>query len=316
MNPTLKRFSFNAMGSYCEIQIYDTSRVNAKRIIRRLSAEVRRLEQKYSRFRRDSLLTAINYSAGEKLGIKIDTETKSLFDHALSCFEQSEGLFDITAGVLNRIWDFESGHVPVQSEINQLLPHIGFSKLSWRRSRLIVLAKMEIDFGGIVKEYTADAVAKLARRLGVEHGLVNLGGDFAVIGAQPGQQPWTVGVVDPKQAGSLMAKIDLMDGGLASSGDYERSFIHEGKRYSHILNPKTGWPCSGLRAVSVAGNLCTVAGSMATIGMLKEEQAGLAWLQESGLPFVAMTSDGKITGVGLKQDETEETEGDTHNLTT
>ncbi len=107
MNPTLKCFSFDAMGSYCEIQIYDTSRVNAKRIIRQLSTEVRRLELKYSRFRNDSLLTEINYSAGEKLGIKIDTETKSLFDHALSCFEQSEGLFDITAGVLNRIWDFK-----------------------------------------------------------------------------------------------------------------------------------------------------------------------------------------------------------------
>ena len=149
-------------------------------------------------------------------------------------------------------------------------------------------------------------MAKLARRLGVEHGLVNLGGDFAVIGAQPGHQPWTVGVADPNQVGVLMAKIDLIDGGLASSGDYERCFIHEGKRYSHILNPKTGWPCSGLRAVSIAGNLCTVAGSMATIAMLKEEQTSLAWLQESGLPFVAMSSDEQITGAGLNQDETEE----------
>ena len=303
MNLSLKRFSFQAMGSYCEIQIYNESRVNAKRIIRQLAAEVRRLEQKYSRYQSNSLVTEINYSAGNKLGIKIDTETKALFDHALSCFEQSKGMFDITAGVLNRIWDFQSARVPAQVEIDQLLPMIGFNKLNWRKSRLMMPANMEIDFGGIVKEYAADAAAKLARRLGVEHGLVNLGGDFAVIGSQLENRPWTVGVVNPKDPDNLMAKIDLVDGGLASSGDYERSFVHENKRYSHILNPKTGWPCTGLRATSVAANLCTVAGSMATIAMLMDEESGLIWLRNCGLPVVTMASDGSIEGVRLKKDQ-------------
>ena len=303
MNLSLKRFSFQAMGSYCEIQIYNESRVNAKRIIRQLAAEVRRLEQKYSRYQSNSLVTEINYSAGNKLGIKIDTETKALFDHALSCFEQSKGMFDITAGVLNRIWDFQSARVPAQVEIDQLLPMIGFHKLSWRKSRLMMPASMEIDFGGIVKEYAADAAAKLARRLGVEHGLVNLGGDFAVIGSQPENRPWTVWVANPKYPDNLMAKIDLVDGGLASSGDYERSFVHENKRYSHILNPKTGWPCTGLRATSVAANLCTVAGSMATIAMLMDEESGLIWLRDCGLPVVTMASDGSIEGVRLKKDQ-------------
>jgi thiamine biosynthesis lipoprotein len=303
MNLSLKRFSFQAMGSYCEIQIYNESRVNAKRIIRQLAAEVRRLEQKYSRYQPNSLVAEINYSAGNKLGIKIDTETKALFDHALSCFEQSKGMFDITAGVLNRIWDFQSARVPAQVEIDQLLPMIGFNKLNWRKSRLMMPANMEIDFGGIVKEYAADAAAKLARRLGVEHGLVNLGGDFAVIGSQPENRPWTVGVANPKDPDNLMAKIDLVDGGLASSGDYERSFVHENKRYSHILNPKTGWPCTGLRATSVAANLCTVAGSMATIAMLMDEESGLIWLRDCGLPVVTMASDGSIEGVRLKKDQ-------------
>ena len=305
MNLSLKRFSFQAMGSYCEIQIYNESRINAKRIIRKLASEVRRLEQKYSRYRSDSLVAEINHSAGNKLGIKIDTETKALFDHALNCFEQSKGLFDITTGILNRIWDFQSPQVPKQAEIDRLLPLIGFQKLSWRKSRLIMPANMEIDFGGIVKEYAADAAAKLARRLEVQHGLVNLGGDFAVIGAQPKTQPWSVGVADPKNSDNMMAKIELLDGGLASSGDYERSFVHAGKRYSHILNPKTGWPCTGLRAVSVAANLCTVAGSLATIAMLKDEKAGLDWIRESGLSAVAMTSDGRIEGNRLKNVKSE-----------
>lgn len=300
MDQFLKRFSFKAMGSFCEIQIYDESRVYAKQITRRLSAEAARLEQKYSRFRSDSFVSAINASAGEKLGIKIDTETKSLFDHALSCFEQSDGLFDITAGALNYIWNFNKASVPTQAEIDQILPLIGFNKLSRKQSRLYMPANMQIDFGGIVKEYAADAIAKLARDLGVEHGLVNLGGDFAVIGPQPNNQPWTIGVANPKDDKTLMAKIDVLDGGLASSGDYERFFVHEGKRYSHILNPKTGWPCSGLRAVSVAANLCTVAGSVATIAMLKEESDGIDWLKDSTLPHVFMNSEEEIGGVGMK----------------
>jgi len=266
------------------------------------------LEKKYSRYRPDSFVTDINRSAGNKLGIKIDSETKSLFDHALTCFEQSNGLFDITAGALNRIWDFASGNVPAQSQIDALLPHVGFHKLSWRNSRLMLPANMEVDFGGIVKEYAADALAKLGQRLGVVHGLVNMGGDFAVIGPQPDNQAWTIGVANPKEERSLMAKIDLLEGGLASSGDYERCFMHEGTRYSHILNPKTGWPCSGLRAVSVAGNLCTVAGSIATIAMLNDEANGISWLQDSGLSHVYMSGDEKIGGVGLKEDSTQSAE--------
>lgn len=301
MMPSLKRFSFRAMGSYCEIQLYDESRINAKQLTRRLVAEVIRLEQKYSRFRNDSFVAEINSSAGNKLGIKIDRETRSLFNHALSCFEQSDGLFDITAGALNRIWDFKQARVPTQEEIDELLPFVGYHKLSFTKSRLSLPAGMEIDFGGIVKEYAADTAAKLGRSLGVTHGLVNLGGDFAVIGPQPDAQPWTIGIVNPKQADSLMAKIDLLDGGLASSGDYERCFMHQGKRYSHILNPKTGWPGSGLRAASVAANLCTVAGSMATIAMLREETDGVSWLRESSLSHVYMTSDEQIGGVGLHQ---------------
>ena len=94
-----------------------------------------------------------------------------------------------------------------------------------------------------------------------------------------------------------MAKLDLQFGGLASSGDYARYFVHAGNRYSHILNPKTGWPCRGLRAVSVAASLCTVAGSMATIAMLKDEQDAISWLEDSGVAFVYMTQAG-VCGSG------------------
>ena len=119
MNPTLKRFSFKAMGSFCEIQLYDESRIQAKHLVRQLAAEVLRLEKKYSRFREDSFLTQINHSAGAQTGLSIDEETKSLLEHALSCFQQSNGLFDISAGVLNNIWDFKKAIVPTASQIDE-----------------------------------------------------------------------------------------------------------------------------------------------------------------------------------------------------
>lgn len=299
MNLTLRRFSFQAMGSYCEVQIYAESRIHARNLTRQLVAEVQRLESKYSRFKNDSFVSAINQSAGNRAGLHLDPETLTLFEHALTCYEQSDGLFDITAGALNRIWDFKTSRVPTQAEIDAVLPLVGLHKLQWRGGRLRMPADMSVDFGGIVKEYAADTVANLARRLGAQHGLVNLGGDFAVIGPQPGDRPWAVGILNPKAPDALMAKIDISAGGLASSGDYERCFVHDGKRYSHILNPKTGWPNSALRAVSVAANLCTVAGSIATIAMLREEALGISGLQESGLPHVYMTNAEAVAGAGL-----------------
>jgi thiamine biosynthesis lipoprotein len=299
MNPTPKHFSFKAMGSFCEIQLFDESRIRVKNVVNQLAEEVARLEKKYSRFREDSFLTEINSSAGNKLGLAIDDETQSLFDHALNCFEQSDGLFDITAGALNKIWDFKKALVPSQAQIDVARAHVGLNKLSCKDSHIHLPRDMQIDFGGIVKEYAADSVARLARSLGVEHGLVNLGGDFSVIGSQPGNKPWAVGISSPVSESGVMAKIELNDGGLASSGDYERFFMHEGKRYSHILNPMTGWPSNGLRAVSIAANLCSVAGSAATIAMLKDESEAKAWLKDSGLAYVYMDSEEKIGSAGL-----------------
>lgn len=297
---SLRRFSFKAMGSSCELQFYDESRIQARKRARELILETQRLENKYSRYQAGSFLSQINQSAGARAGISIDQETRKLFDHAKTCFNLSDGLFDVTAGILRKAWDFRSPQLPDPAQLNALLALIGFEKLRWQRETLYLAAGMEVDFGGIVKEYAADAVTRLARELGIAHGLVNLGGDFSVIGSKPDGSAWPVGIANPKQPKEMMARIDLVDGGLASSGDYERNFVLDGKRYSHILNPKTGWPCSGLRAVSVAANLCTVAGSFATIAMLNEERDALIWLEESSLPYVYMDSSEAIKGPALQ----------------
>ena len=300
MRLTLKRFSFECMGSYCEIQLYDQSRVNAKNLTRRLITEASRIERKYSSDISKSFVSEMNFSAGNKLGIKIDRETKTLFNYALDCFEKSDGLYDITAGALNKIWNFDSREAPANSEIEALLPHIGLHKLKWRRSRLYLPSNMRVDFGQIIKEYAVDTVANLARDLGVQHGLVNLGGDFAVIGAQPDDKPWTVGIANPQIPNSLLAKLDVLEGGVATSGDFANPFMLKGKPHTTILNPKTGLPCSGLRAISVAAERCTSAGFLAKSSLLLDEKHGLEQLSDAKVTFAAMDRNGQIQGSGVQ----------------
>ncbi len=297
MANSIHRFSFKAMGSLCDIQLFCNSRITAKYIAQILIDEIERLEAKYSRFRRDSLISTINSQSNYSLEIKLDTETIALLDHALSCFKQSDELFDVTAGCLSKLWDFKAAKIPSPDAIAKALDHVGLQKLSWENSTLKMPSGMELDFGGIVKEYAADSVATLARNHGCQAGLVNLGGDVAVIGPHPQTTVWPIGIINPNGDSDVMAKLDLQFGGLASSGDYARYFLHAGNRYSHILNPKTGWPSRGLRAVSIAASLCTVAGSMATIAMLKDEQEAICWLEDSGVAFVYMTQAGE-TGSG------------------
>lgn len=288
-------FSFTAMGSPCEIRLYGLSRHALEPIAQTAISEVRRIEAKYSRYRDDSVISQINQNAGQK-PVAIDAETAALLDYAQVCFEQSDGLFDITSGILRRVWDFKSGQLPRQKQINQLLPLIGWQQVQ-RDAQQVFLPKagMQLDLGGFVKEHTADLIALFCQQQGVAHGLVNLGGDLAIIGPHPDGSPWHVGIRHPRNVEQAMAKIPVHAGGLASSGDYERYMCVKGRYYGHILNPKTGWPVSGLASVSVLAPRCLIAGSATTIAML-QGMDGLAWLDQLGLAYLAMDLKGRVYG--------------------
>lgn len=141
---------------------------------------------------------------------------------------------------------------------------------------------MELDFGGIVKEYAADRASILCLNAGILHGIINLGGDIKIIGAHPDGKPWRVGIQHPRDKTKIWKVVKLKRGALASSGDYERCMVIDGVRYGHILNPKTGYPVRHLAVVSVVADLCVVAGSAATIAILKEKE-GEKWLKSLGL---------------------------------
>lgn len=292
----LYRHCFNAMGSPCEIQLYAANHAEADRVANSAIADVRRLEARYSRYRDGSFLSTINHVAARSGTIRVDDETAALLDYAATCYRESDGLFDITSGILRRAWRFDRGQLPNQDHIQELLTHVGWNKLRWMRPVLeFPTPGLELDFGGVVKEYAADRAAALCEQAGLRHGIVNLGGDIRIVGPHPDGGPWRIGVRDPRRPGALVQMLLLQAGGLASSGDYERCIVVDGERYGHILNPRTGWPVKHLASVSVVADFCLVAGSASTIAMLKEE-AGPQWLQQLGVAHLWVNVHGTAGG--------------------
>lgn len=285
------------MGTLCELRFLPPPDAEPAALALALAAEVERLEQKYSRYRPDSLLSRLNAAAGKPGGTTVDEESAALLDYAATCHAHSGGLFDISSGVLRGLWNFKSNmaEAPPAARVREFLGRVGWHRVSWQRPLLRLPAGMELDLGGLVKEYAADSVARLARERGVEHGLVELGGDIAVIGPRPDGKAWTAGIRHPFEPQRALAEIPLEGGALATSGDYERFLEIGGRRYGHILSPVTGWPVEGLVSVSVAAGTCLVAGSAATIAMLKGAQ-GPAWLEELGLPCLWMDGEGRTGG--------------------
>jgi len=185
--PTLSLHSFNfgAMGTPCVIHLYSEGQEESATVALRAQTEIERIETRYSRYRPDSFLSEINRIASRGGSVNLDEETASLFAYARSCHEKSDSLFDITSGILRRAWNFASGKIPEQAEIDALLPFIGMEKIAWNPPALSFrVPGMEIDLGGIGKEYAADRAAAICITSGIKHGLVDLGGDVRIIASR------------------------------------------------------------------------------------------------------------------------------------
>jgi thiamine biosynthesis lipoprotein len=282
------------MGSPCRIQVEPGTAAHAKAIEAAI-AEVQRIERKYSRYRDDSVVAQLNRAAGSATAIELDTETCDLIDFAASAHEASGGAFDLTTGVLRRAWDFRSGRLPAPEALAALMPLVGWPQVSWERPALrLPRPGMELDFGGIGKEYAVDRAATLLAEAGVGAALVNLGGDLRAVGRREDGQPWHFGIAHPRVPDAVAASIPLREGALATSGDYERFFEIEGRRYCHVLDPRSGWPVQGWQSISVVAPACLAAGTITTIAMLMGEQA-LPFLRSQGLPFLAIDAQGRAT---------------------
>lgn len=292
----LHKVSFKAMGSRCELQLYATAK-RAQTVASEAINRVRALEAKYSRYQADSVTTRINNAAGTGEFVEVDEETAGLLDFAQTLHQQSGGLFDITSGILRQAWDFKSNRLPDEEQLAELLPRIGWFRVEWQSPRIrLPEAGMELDFGGYVKEYTADRVADLCRELGVAHGLVNLGGDIHLLGPHPDGSPWHVGIQNPRHTHDAIASIALTEGAIATSGDYERYMLIDGVRHCHLLNPYSGASLQPRYAsASVVGARCLIAGSFSTIALLRSPTEP-HWLAEQGVPYLLIDTELRLHG--------------------
>jgi len=242
---------------------------------------------------------AVNRGAGGA-PVAIDAETAALLAYADQCHRLSGGRFDVTSGVLRRAWDFRRSppRLPDGATLTGLCALVGWQEVEWNeRSVRLPRSGMEIDFGGIGKEYAADRAAAILAERGVRHALVNLGGDVRALGGQADGTPWRVGVRHPRamEAGTAIASVEIADGAVATSGDYERYIEVDGCRYCHLLDPRTGWPVRAWQSISVVAPLAVVAGSVATIAMLLADDAP-DFLASQGLPWLGVDAAGEVRG--------------------
>lgn len=258
---------FESMASPCEVLIETDDRCIAAKLIKQAETEARRIEQKFSRYREDNIVHRIN---NEGASISVDAETARLLDFADNCYQLSDGLFDITSGLLRRAWDFKpGGSLPSQATIEAYLPLIGWPKVEWCDPMLTVPEGMEIDFGGIGKEYAVDSVLSLLRKGSALSVMVNFGGDCHASGPLSNGDAWLTGIENPNHPGDATAIIKLSQGALATSGNVYKFIEEDGLRYGHIQNPTTGWPeTEAPLSVTVAAATCTEAGVLSTLAML------------------------------------------------
>lgn len=274
------------MASPCEVHVGHGDRALAEHVVGLVAREAARIEAKYSRYRAGNVVDAINRADGRS--IAVDDETARLLDYAARLHELSGGKFDVTSGVLRRAWRFDgSDRVPSARAVADLLAVVGWDKVRWHAHEITLRPGMEIDLGGIGKEYAVDRAAALVLPW-TTRCLVNFGGDLLALGPQADGTPWRVGIEALSGEGTAAKRIDLGTGALATSGDARRYLVKDGKRYGHILDPTTGWPVvDAPRSVTVAAPSCTQAGMLATFALLQGAKAE-EFLRAQGVQFWAL----------------------------
>jgi thiamine biosynthesis lipoprotein len=270
------------MACPCEILVRSRSASDVSALASLAWTETSRIEAKFSRYRDDNIIFAINNARGHP--VTIDDETYRLLKYASECYDLSGGLFDVTSGILRQAWQFKGQKFkPNKKKIASILERIGWDKVELAETSVQLASGMEIDLGGVGKEYAVDRVAQVAfDHFGLPI-LVNFGGDIRIPPPDQKAESWQVGLADPEKPDTPTGEIELAEGAVTTSGvSYRHCFVN-GKRLGHILDPRTGWPVEGCpRSVTVVADSCLEAGVFSTLAMLQGSQAE-AFLDDQGL---------------------------------
>lgn len=279
----LRRLSFAALGTTCEVQyVAPGGEAQAERFSSAAVGWVTAFEAKYSRFRPDSLVSRINAAAGQGW-VEIDPEMESLLQLCDTLFAMTHGVLDPTALPLLRLWNYkaERPRIPSVEEVAAARALVGWSKVKREPGRIFLpVAGMALDFGGFGKEYAVDIVAQLAADHGVSSVLVDFGHDLRAMGTPPGRPAWHVGLEDPATPGKAAGSIGVTNRGVASSGDYLRCFTMNGRRYGHIVDPRSGYPvANGCLQATVVAPTCLQAGVLSTTAFVLGVPRGIEFIQ-------------------------------------
>ena len=277
----LRKLTFPALGTMCEVQ-YAAGDTQAAAFERAAIAWVTAFEAKYSRFRPDSLVSRINAAAGREW-IAVDAEMEGLLQLCDTLHFMTQGVLDPTALPLIQLWNYkaEKPRVPAAAEVAAALALVGWKKVQRAPGKIFLPAPgMALDFCGFGKEYAVDIVAQLAVDHGLTAALVDFGHDLRAVGAPPGRPAWHIGLEDPQKPGAAAGSIAVVGKGVASSGDYLRNFTVAGKRYGHIIDPRTGRPvANGCTQATVIAGTCLQAGVLSTTAFVLGVPRGLDFIQ-------------------------------------
>lgn len=295
------------LGTLVNITLYDHQ---SEDLIEEAFSELSKLENILSVNKSNTLIDQINENSGVS-PVEVDEETYSLIEKSLYYSELTSGAFDITIGPIVKLWNigFPDFRVPSQSEINHALPLIDYHLITLNETNHSVYlekAGMQLDLGAIGKGYAADKVAQMLRQRGVEHAIIDLGGNIYTLGDKPGNKLWTVGIQDPfNPRGKVLGSIAVSNKSLVTSGIYERyNTAEDGKTYHHILNPSTGYPFDNeIAGVSIISDFSTDGDALSTSTFALGVKEGLDFIESlDGIDAIFVTTDKKIyTTSGIKE---------------
>jgi len=276
--------AFFAMGCPCQVLIETGDRGLAEELVSLVRNEAFRIEAHWSRYLPTSLVQQINTNPTSVR--QVDAETALILDYCEELWRLSDAAFDITSGVLRTVWNFDGGsRIPHEDDVNRVLEQVGWHRVSWQNSSLLLADQMELDLGGVGKEYAVDLCCRKLRSRTSVSCLVNFGGDCAVTTPPKIQRGWRIGVESSSRLGTATETIELSTGALATSGDVYRYVMNGDRKLSHILDARTGWPVIDAPAsLTVAAETCLQAGMLATLACQQGADAE-SLLESEGISF-------------------------------
>jgi thiamine biosynthesis lipoprotein len=272
--------AMDLMGTRVSVELWAEDEERGNELVAEVMREYIRVDEAMSTYKETSEISRVNARAAEA-PMAISEELFELVERSLELSVASGGAFDITYDSVGYLYDFRARQRPTDSQIAEHLGAIDYRHVVLDRARHTIFfetAGVRINLGGIAKGYVVERAAQMLRERGVEHALLNAGGDTRVIGDRRGQ-PWIVGIRHPRVADEVVTRLPLVDEAISTSGDYERYFEENGRRYHHIINPATGRPTEGILTVTVMGPDGTLTDGLDTAIFVLGAEKGLELIE-------------------------------------